>query len=384
MRNSKTVVILDYRNVITKASGEVISRHEKYAQLLMQNSDIKLQIHSPGKRVATNSRHINFSFSGHSPLKAFSYLRTLNHELKINNLTPVLLISGDPWESLIMTRLFRYFSKRSIPIQVQFHGDIASDRWKHLNLRNFLRFHFTFLALGRKKDMFFRSVSRIQSRNIELRFGIESKSIDILPVELNLPNSTQQLKVKSPRLRLGFVGRIHQDRGTGLFIEIIRILEKLHEGIEAVVVGDGPARDDFLGSLSAFGPNVNVNYLGFLEGESFAKAWKDIDILLSTAPLESYGRTIRECLISTTPVLAIESSGVLELDYALKLNWIQLISLPLEPTKLNHQVKTALGIEISPQYREALTKESQRSSLNLILRWIEIIQESQRQLELDN
>jgi glycosyltransferase involved in cell wall biosynthesis len=227
-------------------------------------------------------------------------------------------------------------------------------------------------------------VSRIQSRNIELRFGIESKSIDILPVELNLPNSTQQLKVKSPRLRLGFVGRIHQDRGTGLFIEIIKILGKLHEGIEAVVVGDGPARDDFLGTLSAFGPNVNVNYLGFLEGESLAKAWTNIDILLSTAPLESYGRTIRECLISTTPVLAIESSGVLELEYALKRNWIQLISLPLEPTKLSHQVKTALGIEISSQYREALAKESQRSSLNLVLRWIEIIQESQRQLELDN
>lgn len=384
MKNSRTVVILDYRNVIAKASGEVISRHEKYAQLLMQNSDIKLQIHSPGNHLITNSKYINFSFSGHSPLRAFSYLKTLKRELRIHNLSPVLLISGDPWESLIMARLFRYLLKKSIPIQVQFHGDIAAEGWKHLNLRNFLRFHFTFFALGRKRDMFFRSVSHIQSRMIELRFGIESKSIDILPVELNLPLSTQPVKVKSPRLRLGFVGRIHQDRGTEIFIEIIKILSKLHEGIEAVVAGDGPARDDFLSTLSAIGPKVKVNYLGFLEGESLVKAWNGIDILLSTAPLESYGRTIRECLISTTPVLAIESSGVLELDYAIRLNWIQLISLPLEPTKLNYQVKTALGIEISPQYRESLAKESQRCSLNLVLRWIEIIQESKWQLELDN
>ncbi len=384
MKHSRTVVVLDYRSVIAKASGEVISRHEKYAQLLRQNSDLELQIHSPGKRLTPNSKHIKFSISGHSPLRIFAYLRTLNHELNRNNLTPVLLISGDPWESLIMARLFRYFSKRSIPIQVQFHGDIAADSWRHLNLRNFLRFHFTFLALGSKRDMFFRSVSHTQSRKIELRFGIETKSIDVLPVELNLPNATQLPKVKSPRLRLGFVGRIHQDRGTEIFAEIVKILNELYEGIDAVVVGDGPARSDFLGKLSAFGPNVNVNYLGFLEGESFANAWNDIDILLSTAPLESYGRTIRESLISNTPVLAIESSGLLELDYALKHNWIQLISLPLESKELNYQVKAALGIEISPQYRLALAKESQRNSLNLVLRWIEIIQESNRELELDN
>jgi glycosyltransferase involved in cell wall biosynthesis len=190
---------------------------------------------------------------------------------------------------------------------------------------------------------------------------------------------SQRSKANSPHLRLAFVGRIHRDRGTSQFVEILKHLQLLRREIEILVVGEGPEKDNFLNELSAIGPSIKVNHLGHLEGESYAMVWNRIDILLSTAPLESYGRTIREALVSGTPVLAIESSGVIELNYALRKNWIQLISLPLQSNELIEQVETAENLEISPQYRVQLTRESQSHSSNLVLRWLEIIQASRKE-----
>lgn len=383
MINRKVVVIIDYRNVITQGHADVMQRHLKYAQLLKQYANIELQIHSPGKRGFQKTENGNFSFSGRPPWMVLSYLRSLKAELKRNESSPVLLISGDPWESLILARLFRHLIGKPIPIQVQFHGDIASEKWKYLNFRNFTRYYATFLTLSSRKNLYFRSVSNVQSENLKSKFAIDIKSSDILPVELNLTASTKRTKTKPDEIRIAFMGRLHQDRGTSLFVEILKNLKEWPDGIQIVIVGDGPEKEKFINELAALNMNIKVNYLGFLEGEQYAEVWSEVDVLLSTAPLESYGRAIREALVSGIPVIATKTSGVLDLKYALSQKWLQLISFPLQSTELVQQFKTALSLNISPNYREVLTKESQRRSSDLVLRWLEIIKVSNQE-ELSN
>ncbi len=50
-----------------------------------------------------------------------------------------------------------------------------------------------------------------------------------------------------------------------------------------------------------------------LDSASWKNLWPRINVLLSTAPYESYGLTIREALLHGVPVVAKTSAGVREL-----------------------------------------------------------------------
>ena len=369
---TEAIIILDFRNVIANGSEEVISRHKEYAEILASQSNLKLHVHSRGFKTIEFLGKMSHSTSGGSTIGLIRYFNSLRAYIASNNLEPALLVVGDPWESLIAARIFRFIYFRQIPIQVQFHGDIASKGWKFLNIRNYLRYYFTFLSLGNMQNMYFRSTSNAQAALLEKTFKISKKNNSVLPVGLNLNPMISDEKVDSTNIRVAFVGRLHKDRGTQKFLEVLENLHTIFSNMDIFIIGDGPERDRLKSQITKHFSSLNVDFKGHLGNSELQHMWGHVDMLLSLAPFESYGRTIREALISGTPVLAQSSTGVLDLQEAISGKWLQLISDPIVEKELIDQVYFMKNVKIPEKFRKALGSECGKGNFDLVSRWIKI------------
>ncbi|MBU3715736.1 MAG: glycosyltransferase [Candidatus Nanopelagicaceae bacterium] len=147
----------------------------------------------------------------------------------------------------------------------------------------------------------------------------------VTPVPIN---TEFNLGSNAPRNSLGFVGRIHEERDPRLWVEIANSLPE----IPKLVVGDGPLLNEMRGALRS------GEFTGVLAGDKLAEIWNRLLVLLSTAPYESYGLTIREALLHEVPVMAKTSAGAK--DLALRFpNLVRLFENPEEAVALIYELR---------------------------------------------
>ena len=82
-----------------------------------------------------------------------------------------------------------------------------------------------------------------------------------------------------------------------------------------------------------------IIYLDQLSESELRKAWKKIGVLVSMAPVESYGRVIRESLIVGVPVWATPSAGVKDLMDNCKKGEVKLLDLNKSDASLDKDFK---------------------------------------------
>jgi glycosyltransferase involved in cell wall biosynthesis len=288
----------------------------------------------------------------------------------INEISQVkLLVAGDPWESLILARMVRMGLKAKAKIQVQVHGDIGNRKWIHANVRNWLRSRITFFTLRLADQV--RSVSETQSQNLVDTYKVSNSVLVIVPVPSIFPavDLFKESHVSRPKT-LGFVGRIQNDRGLSLFIELISKLASGELDLSLVIVGDGDKREEFLAKLEAIVGTGRVTFLGHLTKEEMLECWKRIGILVSTAPSESFGRTLRESLVNGVPVWAVPSSGVRDLMKQVEGNEVQLMDNSLALDKLIHDYKELLKSTVSPETKKFLRELDHKSVSELMNSWM--------------
>jgi glycosyltransferase involved in cell wall biosynthesis len=111
---------------------------------------------------------------------------------------------------------------------------------------------------------------------------------------------------------VGFVGRLDSDRGLHVFVELIKMLKQGNCNFKIIVIGLGHLKDWLNNSLLSIVSDANIRFTRAETSEQMSELWGEITVLASTAPAESFGRSIREALIHGVPVLAISSSGANE------------------------------------------------------------------------
>ncbi len=309
------MLILDPRGTIVSGGLDVIDRHRQYGKWLRKESiddALHLVIFS-----TSNSRTIE-DFSGNE-LDLFiiskptfnSFIFAFRVKKAIRNLKyePKLLITGDPWESFFSAYFFNKTTSIKVPIQVQVHGDIGDAKWSQINWRNRIRSLVAIFSLTRATRI--RATSKYQADNLVNRYRVTMEKIDVLPVPIFFKEKSAPTPVVLHRPRaLGFIGRIHPDRGTASFIKLIKILQDQSVDFSVSIIGDGPEREVFLKSLNEILPNKKITYHGHVTDRELNLLWANIGVLVSVAPVESYGRTMREAISKGIPVWATASSGV--------------------------------------------------------------------------
>ena len=258
-------------------------------------------------------------------------------------------------------------------MQIQVHGDFADPRWSSLSLQNRIRNSLTKLSLLRADSI--RAVSKHQAKNLIENFGLEPTNIQIIPVPVFTHLKFRRSRLNRPRT-IGFVGRIHKDRGIWEFVKLIKILDESSHDFSIVIAGTGPDQDLFLKKLKLVSPTIKIEYLGQIPNNKMSSVWTKIGVLVSMAPAESYGLAMREALLHGIPVWATASAGVKDLMDNYKKGEVKLLDLSKSDTTLDKDFKLLLKTKVSADFSKKFIKENNTYATKLANSWITIVNKS--------
>ena len=376
--SNPSVLILDPRGNVAVGGKDVIARHEIYAKELLRqgkNSRLDLKVFSAvvsAKNLSKgkNERVVTIS---KPTFNSYMFAKKVHKFIKSNDLDVKLLVVGDPWESYWSAYFLNKFLNKKILIQIQTHGDIADPRWRRINFRNKVRYSLAKLSLPKASSV--RAVTKYQAENLIKAFGIKREKIVVIPVPINLLGKATALKSVRPKT-IGLIGRIHKDRGIWEFIKLVRILNMSSKDFKVVVIGDGPSKDKFLLKLESIITKNRITFLGQLPESELRKVWKRIGVLVSIAPVESYGRVTRESLIAGVPVWATTSAGVKDLMDYCKKGELKILDLSKSDASIDKDFKLLLKTKVSSDFSKRFIKENNTYAAKLAKSWINTINKS--------
>ena len=373
---SFSVLILDPRGVISAGKNDVIERHSNYGkELAKQNKkmDYRLKVISPStQQVSTSKNNKTFEILNITKptFNSYKFAKNAYKYIESNKIGVKLLVAGDPWESYWSAYFLSRLLNRNIPIQIQVHGDIADPGWRRINLRNRIRYSLAKLSLPKASSV--RAVTKYQAENLVKAFGIKREKIVVVPVPINIIGKSAASKPERPNT-IGLIGRIHQDRGIWDFVKLVRILDLSSKDFKVVVIGVGPDKNKFLLELELVIPKNRIIYLGQIPESELRKAWKRIGLLVSMAPVESYGRVMRESLLAGVPVWATASAGVKDLMDNCTKGEVKLLDLSKSDASLDKDFRSLLKTKVSSDFSKKFIKENNTYASKLANSWINTI-----------
>jgi glycosyltransferase involved in cell wall biosynthesis len=233
----------------------------------------------------------------------FSLLIGALRYFKSRNTYPSTIIAGDPWKGFVVAHLLRKYIFKNSKLQIQIHGKIFA-KPKMLSPKEILKFFLVKKSI-READSI-RVVSNFQIEEILKGTKTNAKFVCApIPIDFRkIPNDSYAF-----RQGIGFVGRIHEERGLELFASIVSELSRQKVRIPIFVIGDGPRKKRLIEVLTKEGCIDDVKFLGRLSGPDLKTQYSRMKILLSCAPEEGYGLTLREALLSGVMVIARDSNG---------------------------------------------------------------------------
>ena len=378
MNDSEVPIILalDPKGIIFNEGLDTINRHYLYAKSLYsisRASKTKYVILSSNKKTWKHNLKSNFYQLiriSNPTLNIFLFARYAKKYVQKNGFRVDLIVAGDCWENFWCAVLLSKLLQKRIPIQVQVHGDIADPAWRKINFKNRIRFFAAKQALLKAATI--RCVGNKQKLKLITTFRINHKKIYVVPVPIKV-SITSLRRENSPR-SIGFIGRIHEDRGIWNFIELVKNLDKRDTNFKLLIAGDGPARDKFLYKLEKVIPKNRIRYLGRISQDKLKNSWKSIGVLVSMAPVESYGRVLRESLLAGVPVWATASSGVMDLLDSAESGTVKILDLEKDDSQLHEDFESLLRVKVGSKFRDKFIKENNSYADKLAKSWIDTIE----------
>lgn len=307
------VLIFDLKGNLSSTKIDARNRHAIYARFLNQMGESE----SLGLSVFTKgvfSEKVNLDGVAITQFKlpkfnVFKFISLSLNEMEKSNLEIKVLVCSDPWETFFAGWLLKKLSRSNFKIEVQVHADISETKWKGLNLKNLLRS--TVHGFSFKHADQIRVVSPEMREFVMSRYGtLSSKIVTVpLPVLFASKDVARKRERIDQQFAIGFIGRMHKDRGTDLLIELIELLNKNRSDFFVVVAGQGPQEMFVIEKLSACLGVERVKFLGLQAKDDLVHTLSSLDVYLSLAPSESYGLGIREAIGYGVPVVALTSNG---------------------------------------------------------------------------
>lgn len=370
------VLIIDPRGLLSPKNTNAINRHKIYASELLKLSKskkIKLVAISGSDDINNaeygfKSFHIHYICKPTANIFKFA-LRAASLVYK-KSWKVELLIVGEPWESLWCAYLFRRILRIRTQIQIQLHGDFANPLWRRINLKNLVRFFF--LKFSLRNNNFYRTVSLPQSRFFVENFRINPVRMVVIPVPIFSRNKVQRTGFKRPR-SIALIGRIHSDRGIWEFINLITKLSLTESNFKIFIAGSGPGEKKFLANLEALVPKSSIRFMGQLSEKGLEKVWREIGVLVSVSPTESYGRAMREALVAGVPVWATKSSGVEDLISKAGKDAVKILDLNKSDHELSAELDQLLESKVPLSFKKQFIKDNSTYAQLLAKSWVDLI-----------
>ncbi|MEX0639053.1 MAG: glycosyltransferase family 1 protein [Balneolaceae bacterium] len=101
-----------------------------------------------------------------------------------------------------------------------------------------------------------------------------------------------------------FVSRLVWEKNLNIFATAVSRVSDREAGVKAMVVGDGPAREQLRTEHLP-----TAHFTGFLEGEELARAYANSDIFLFPSDTETFGNVTLEAMASGLPCVVADATG---------------------------------------------------------------------------
>ena len=293
------------------ALHQIANRWNSYGEVLQkQGSAEALWIFTPHP-LNELSRNILVSkfISQFQPVEkytsVFARFNALQKRIKAEKIDTTL-VCGDNQQSLILALALKIKLKSLIQIQIQFHGDTYSFKFNK-GIRGFLRVCLSRLGIAFADSI--RIVSQFQADEIRKISQAAGERFVLAPIPIDF--SKVATTSCNMRYELAFVGRLHSERGIGDLIKIIRLLKNRRPSTTVVIVGEGSLKYEIKQKFENWIQDSTITMLGFLSPDKIRDIYASTKVLVSTAPTEGYGLTLREAALSNVHVIARESKGSL-------------------------------------------------------------------------
>ena len=373
------VLMLDPRGVIFSGGQSAINRQKIYRAEILQESAKKIDLvifSASHKDNETLNAVVQFLFRISNPtFNFYIFAKKAMQIIKRENFDIKLLVVGDPWESYWSAFFLNKFLRLDIPIQIQIHGDIGNPNWYRMSLINYLRFNLAKLSIPSASAV--RCVGHSQAKFVLNKFNIRKELLSVIPI----PISTKLLTASSNSkkvLTLGLVGRIDHDRGIKNFLRLIKCLNKVRQDFSVVIIGTGPELFNLEKDLGELLPAVRVIFLGELPAKSLQLAWSKINVLISMAQSESYGRAMREALAAGVPVWATKSSGVEDLISKAGKDAVRILDLKKSNHELSKELDQLLKSKVPQSFRKQFIKDNSTYAQLLAKSWVDLINKQKK------
>jgi glycosyltransferase involved in cell wall biosynthesis len=262
----------------------------------------------PKDNHSQNRENLEFLGTFQNMFSPFMIPAKLNEILQFNESLQLTLVCGDYFKSFLQALIIRRRYPNRVRIQIQFHGDFYRFR-RRSSLRLYAQSILARLAVIAADSI--RVVSLSQESEIKRKFPKNSIQFVYSPVPIDFSKISSVLK-DSQKHQIAFVGRLHEERGIKLFSQIAAQLIQQNGVANIVIAGSGPEEEWLKNRLEAENVISAIEFRGELTGVELLKLYGESRILISTAPYESYGLSIREAALSGLYVAALDSSGVRE------------------------------------------------------------------------
>jgi glycosyltransferase involved in cell wall biosynthesis len=114
-------------------------------------------------------------------------------------------------------------------------------------------------------------------------------------------------------LRLLYVGRLVPEKGVLVLLDALAALNERGVRIEAVLVGDGPYRDELERSARRLGLATHVTFTGALTGARVAPLYREADVFCLPSFAEGLPVVLMEAMANELPVVTSRLAGIAEL-----------------------------------------------------------------------
>lgn len=313
---------------------ELLFRLNRYGEEWSKSHSSTLVVFIPEnektREMLRNFRASNMVVSfmgGNSLINTFFPLQAVKHVRSIDS--KFTLICGDILLAPVSAFIIKCFFPFRVRSQISLHGN-PSSTWgiSPLGIAKRLLMRF---ALRNSESI------RVVSTNIKNYLcdvkGLPSDRIVVAPIPTVLP---MRPRIAASAARIGFVGRLHDERNTSEWSEIVEKLLNVDPDFSAIVIGDGSGLLSMKAPLTSF-IDGRVRFIGEISKQELEEYWDKISILLSPAKQEGFGLAIREALIRGVFVIARRNPGTQFLFE--KMKGIYLYDSVGEAVDLAHKLK---------------------------------------------
>lgn len=118
-----------------------------------------------------------------------------------------------------------------------------------------------------------------------------------------IQNLKNDLSLKDEKVFL-YVGRVSHEKRIKQLLHIFKsVLQKTHQALRLIIIGDGPAKDYLVKYANKLGINKEVSFVGFVQRENLGLFFSISDLFVSASISETYSMTVTEALCFYVPCI---------------------------------------------------------------------------------